>query len=194
MEKQEYVNTFQKILDWMSITINDVQRCLYTEKKDSLDKAQREFQEMRAAALPLIDRIRSQEEKNELEKRLLMLVPSLQAVAQAMETIIARTKTKCESSILFTEKGMGELTAVIAAVKELSRDTKDALATSNPHLKSHARAEMERITQMADGFAMEHQQRMIVGVCTPQASYIYVDMMDGLKRIVKELAYLAEHI
>ncbi len=194
MEKQEYVATFQKILEWMSITVNDVQRCMYTEKKDCLDKAQTELQEMRVSALPLIERVRSKEEKNELDRRLLMLVPSLQSIAQAVETILARTKIKCESAILFTDKGMGELAQVIAAVKELARDTRDSFATANPRLKSHARAEMERIIGLADNFAMEHQQRMIVGTCTPQASYLYVDIMDGLKRIVRELAFLAENV
>ncbi len=194
MEKQQYISMFHRILDWMSVTVDDVQRCFYADNKTRLDKAQKEFQEMRIAALPLIENIRSKAEKNELEKRLLMLVPSLQGIAQAMETILARTKIKCDSAILFTEKGMGELTQVISCVQELTRDTKDALATSNPRLKNHARSEMERITRMADNFALEHQQRLILGTCTPQASYLYVDMMDGLKRIVRELAYIAENV
>ena len=192
MDKQEYLGTFQRILDWMSVTVDDMKRCLYTDDKECLKKAQNKFKEMLVVALPLIDRARAQEEKGELEKRLLMLVPSLQRMAQAMETILVRTKTKCESAILFTEKGMGELTQVISSVNELTRDTRDVFATGNPRLKNHARAEMEKITRMADEFALEHQQRMIIGVCTPQASYLYVDMMDGLKKIASELAYLSE--
>jgi phosphate:Na+ symporter len=192
VDKQEYLDTFGRILDWMSVTLDDIKRCLYTDDKACLKKAQNEFKEMLVVALPLINRVRTQQEKDELEKRLLMLVPSLQGIAQAMETILARTKTKCESALLFTEKGMGELTQVISAVKELARNTKDVFFTGNPHLKSHARAEMEEIIQMADDFALEHQQRLIIGVCTPQASYLYVDVMDGLKRIARELAYLSE--
>ncbi len=192
MDKQEYLDTFQRILDWMSVTVDDMKRCLYADDKACLSKAQSEFKEMLVAALPLINKVSAQEEKSELEKRLLMLVPSLQRMAQAMETILVRTKTKCESAILFTEKGMGELTQVISSVKELTRDTRDIFATANPRLKSHARTEMDKITRMADDFSLEHQQRLIVGACTPQASYLYVDMMDGFKRIARELAYLAE--
>jgi len=143
-------------------------------------------------ALALIKRIMAQGEKNELEKKLLMLVPSLQKIAQATETILVRTKTKCESSILFTDKGLKELTQVITSVKELARDTGDVFTTGNPQLKRHTRAEMERITGMADDFVLEHQERLVTGTCTPQASYLYVDIMDALKRIAREVAYLAE--
>jgi phosphate:Na+ symporter len=192
MDKQEYLDTFGRILDWISVAVDDMKQCLYRDDKNYLKKAQNEFKEMLVVALPLVNRVRAQEEKDELEKRLLMLVPSLQSIAQAMETILARTKTKCESAILFTDKGMSELAQVISSVKQLTRDTKDVFVTGNPNLRNHARTEMEKITQMADDFALEHQQRMIIGVCTPQASYLYVDMMDGLKRIVRELAYLSE--
>ena len=192
MEKKEYIGAFERILDWMIIALDDVKRSFYSHDKDCVKSAQGEFKEMLVAALPLINRIIAQGEKNELEKKLLMLVPSLQKIAQAMDTILVRTKTKCDSAILFTEKGLGELSQVMSSVGELARDTKDALATGNPHLKSRTRTEMERITRMADDFADEHQQRLIIGVCTPQASYLYVDMMDGLKKIARELAYLSE--
>jgi Na+/phosphate symporter len=192
MEKQEYQGTLQQILASVSVTMDDVKRCLYSDDRSCLTRAQNEFKEMLFAALPLINSVMAQEEKNELEKRLLMLVPSLQRIAQAMDTILVRTKTKCESAILFTDKGMGELMQVVSSVGELARDTRDVFATGNPHLKSHARTEMEKVTRMADDFALQHQQRLIIGMCTPRASYLYVDMIDALKRIARELAYLSE--
>jgi Na+/phosphate symporter len=192
MENQEYLDAFERILDWMTVALDNVKQCLFSHDKQCLSGAQNEFKQMLVAALPLINRIIAQGEKNELEKKLLMLVPSLQKIAQAMETILVRTKTKCDSAILLTERGMGELTQVISSVKELTRDTRDVFATGNPNLRKHARAEMEKITKMADDFALEHQQRLIIGVCTPQGSYLYVDMMDAFKRIARELAYLAE--
>ena len=192
MEKQEYQETLQRILGWMTVALDNVKRCLYSHDQQCLAGAQNEFKEMLVAALPLINKVTSQPEKNELEKKLLTLVPSLQKIAQAMETVLMRTKTKCGSAILFTEKGMNELTQVLSSVRDLARDTGDVIATGNPHLKSAVKTEMERIFAMADDFAIEHQQRLILGFCTPQASYLYVDMLDALKRIARELAYLSE--
>jgi Na+/phosphate symporter len=192
MEKQEYQDALQKILGWMTVALDNVKRGLYSHDKQCLAGAQDEFKEMLVAALPLINRITAQPEKNELEKKLLTLVPSLQKIAQAMETVLVRTKTKCGSAILFTEKGMNEIIDVISSVRELARDTSDVIATGNPHLKKTVKTEMERISRMADDFALEHQQRLVLGSCTPQASYLYVDMLDALKRIARELVYLSE--
>jgi Na+/phosphate symporter len=192
MEKQEYQDALQKILGWMTVALDNVKRCLYSHDKQCLAGAQDEFKEMLVAALPLINKITAQPEKNELEKKLLTLVPSLQKIAQAMETVLVRTKTKCGSAILFTEKGMNEIIDVISSVRELARDTSDVIATGNPHLKKTVKTEMERISRMADDFALEHQQRLVLGSCTPQASYLYVDMLDALKRIARELVYLSE--
>jgi Na+/phosphate symporter len=192
MEKQEYQDMLKNILGSMTFALDDVKRCLNSLDKQCLAGAENEFKEMLVAALPLVNKVVAQPEKTELEKKLLTLVPSLQKIAQAVETILIRTKTKCGSAILFTEKGMNELTQVVSGVRDLARDTSDVFATGNPHLKRTLKTEMERVFQMADDFALEHQERFVLGLCTPLASYLYVDMLEALKRIARELAYLSE--
>ena len=192
MEKQQYVEMIGQILGFMFNTLEDVKRCLPSHDKQCLKGAEKEFREKLLEGLPLVTEVITQAHKSELEKRFLLLIPSLQKMAQAMETILVRTGTKIESQILFTDKGMSELKQILSGVKDLARDTKDALATDNPHLKKHIRTEMEKIIGMADDFALEHQERLILGFCTPQASYLYVDMLDALKRIARELVYLSE--
>jgi Na+/phosphate symporter len=192
MEKQQYIEMIEQVLNSMSGSLEDVKRCLPSHDKQCLKDAEKEFRGKLVGGLPLVTEVIAQEHKSELEKRFLLLVPSLQKMAQAMETILARTRTKIESQILFTDKGMSELKQIISEVKDLARDTKDALATDNPHLKKHIRKEMEETIGMANDFALEHQERLVLGFCTPQASYLYVDMLDALKRIARELVYLSE--
>jgi hypothetical protein len=45
---------------------------------------------------------------------------------------------------------------------------------------------------LVDEFEIIHQNRLITGVCMPQASYLYIDMTDSLKRIAKELSAFAD--
>ena len=68
MEKQEYQDTLQRILGWMTVALDNVKRCLYSHDQQCLAGAQNEFKEMLVAALPLINKVTSQPEKNELEK------------------------------------------------------------------------------------------------------------------------------
>lgn len=192
MEKQVYFETVRAILDSLHGAMDDLKRCLTSHDKQSLKKAETEFREMLNSSLPLVTKLVSSPEKDDLEKKLLMLVPSLQRIGMSVETLLARVRTKIESDILFTDKGLTELKHVILGVKDLARDTKDILATGNPHLRKEMKSEMEKLVKTADDFALEHQERLITGLCTPQASYLYLDMMDALKRTAHELVHVAE--
>jgi Na+/phosphate symporter len=192
MEKQQYAEMIGQILDSISSTLEDVKRCLPSHDKQCLKGAEKKFREKLVETLPLVTQLIAQAHKTEPERRFLMLIPSLQKMAQAMETILVRTGTKIESQILFTDKGLSELKQTLSGVNDLARDTKDVLATNNPRLKEHLSTEMKKVIGMADDFALEHQERLILGFCTPQASYLYVDMLDALKRIARELVYLSE--
>jgi len=192
MEKQEYVEMLGKILDSTSKSLEDVKRCLPSHDKHCLKDTEKEFRETLVEGLPLLNQLIKRGQKSEEDKNFLMLVPSLQKMGQSLETILVRTKTKIESQTLFTDKGMSELKEIISGVGDLVRDTKDVLVTHNPRLAKHVRTEMEKLIGRADDFALEHQERLMLGFCTPQASYLYVDMLDALKRIARELVYLSE--
>jgi Na+/phosphate symporter len=71
-------------------------------------------------------------------------------------------------------------------------DVKDYCMTKNPILKEQIKVDMENIRKLIDDFEIIHQNRLITGVCMPQASYLYIDMTDSLKRIAKELAVFAD--
>ncbi len=69
---------------------------------------------------------------------------------------------------------------------------KDYFTTRNPVIKDKIRSDTEKVREMIDEFDIVHQNRLITGICMPQASYLYIDMTDSLKRMAKELAALAD--
>jgi Na+/phosphate symporter len=71
-------------------------------------------------------------------------------------------------------------------------DVKDYYLTKNPILREKIGVDLEKVRQLADDFDIIHQDRLISGVCVPQASYLYVDMTDSLKRMAKELIAFAD--
>lgn len=192
MEKQVYADTVRAILDSTQEAMEDIKKCLTAHDKQCLKKAETEVRDMLTSSLPLVTELVSAPEKDNLEKKFLVLLPSLQRIGMSVQTILARARTKIDSDILFTDKGLSELKHVISGVKDLARDAKDTLATGNPHLRKEMKSEMERLVKTADDFALEHQERLITGLCTPQASYLYVDMMDALRRVARELVHVAE--
>jgi phosphate:Na+ symporter len=192
MEKQVYSDTVRAILDATQEAMEDIRKCLTSHDKQCLNKAETEVRDMLVSSLPLITGLVSVPEKDNLEKKFLVLLPSLQRIGMSVQTLLARARTKIDSDILFTDKGLSELRHVILGVKDLVRDAKDILTTGNPHLRREMKSEMEKLVKVADDFALEHQERLITGLCTPQASYLYIDMIDALKRTARELAHVAE--
>lgn len=192
MQEQEYLQTLNKIFDAMMSCLDQMIRCVPTHDKKCLEQADKEFITAATAGLPLVDRLTKQPEKDELEKKFLSLLPTLQRAGLAMDDVLSRIKRKIDAGILFTDKANAEITDVMRRVHDLVRDTKDFYATKNPTLFNTGRADFEKLVGLVHQYAEEHQQRMISGVCTPQGSYVYVDMIESLKRMATQLASLAK--
>ena len=82
---------------------------------------------------------------------------------------------------------------MMAVGKEFT-DLKDFCLTKNPILKEQVRVDMEEIRKLIDEYEIIHQNRLVTGVCMPQASYLYIDITDSLKRMAKELSVFAEKL
>jgi Na+/phosphate symporter len=74
------------------------------------------------------------------------------------------------------------------------RNTKDYIVTKNPVLKSEIEAGWEKIYKTIDEYAVIHQNRLIAGVCVPQASYLYLDIVDSIKRMSRGLIDFTEKV
>jgi len=98
---------------------------------------------------------------------------------------------KVESNVLFTDKALDEIKQLMVAVGAEFTDVKDFCFTRNPVLKKQIESDLDKVTKMIDEFDHVHQNRLITGVCMPQASYLYIDMTDSLKRMSRELAAFA---
>jgi Na+/phosphate symporter len=192
MEEREYQATLTQIFDAMMSCVGQAVKCVPTHDKKCLERAEKEFFNAATASLPLADRLTKQPEKNELDKKFLALLPTLQKTGLAMDDLLSRIRRKVEADMLFTDKANAEITEIMKRVIDLTRDTKDIFVTRNPRLLNNVKADLDKVIASADGYASEHQQRMITGVCTPKASYIYVDMIESLRRMAVNLVSLAE--
>jgi len=130
-------------------------------------------------------------DKTETEQKFLTALPHLQRVALALDSLLDKMEIKVESNILFTDKALDEIKQLMVAVGAEFTDVKDFCFTRNPVLKKQIESDLDKVTKMIDEFDHVHQNRLITGVCMPQASYLYIDMTDSLKRMSRELAAFA---
>jgi Na+/phosphate symporter len=103
-------------------------------------------------------------------------------------------EAKVGSNILFSEKALSEIRDLYTIMQEQFRDTKDYVITKNPGLRDSIRQHMEKMFKAIEELAIVHQNRLITGICMPQASYLYLDITDSLKRISRGLVDFTDKV
>jgi Na+/phosphate symporter len=192
MDEKEHVRVIGESLNSLGKTVDDLKKCLFSRDKRRMKETAKEFYASLKLSLPMFDEVMERAEKNQVDKRLIALLPMLQQTGIAVEDLVSAVQTTLDAEVSLTDKALAEISELMSLLKDLARDTTDVLATGNQHFRKYVLASAERIRQRVNECAVEHQQRLIIGACTPRASFIYLDMISSLKRIAQELARLCE--
>jgi len=192
MEDGQYIETISGILDAVVPILEDTRRCIFKDDKKCLEDAQELRTGSLRSCLPLAEELTGKKEKSVPELKFLTILPSLQKLGIEMGDFLGAAAKKVDSSTPFTDKALNEIKDVIGVAAGLARDAKDFFLTKNPHLARQIQTELSILYQMADDFSVEHQDRLIKGLCSPKASYLYLEMMASLKRAMRELASVSE--
>ena len=192
MDEKEHVRVIGESLSSFGKTVDDLKKCLFSRDKRRMKETVKDFYTSLKLSLPVFDEVMERAEKSQVDKRLLGLLPMLQQTGIATEDLVRAVQTTLEAEVSLTDKALAEISELMSLLKDLARDTNDVLTTGNQHFCKYVLASAERIQQRVNECAVEHQRRLIVGVCTPRASFIYLDIIHSLKRIAQELALLCE--
>jgi Na+/phosphate symporter len=194
MEEKRLVNRFN---DAFAITVpilDNIKKGFITQKLDIMRENKAKFREMVKSKAVSIMKIIEEPNKSEADKEYLLLIPLFQTIGLALENLINKMETKVELKILFSEKALNEIKELYAILEEQFRDSRDYIATKNPVLKANIKAGYEKVFNTADGYAVIHQDRLIKGICMPEASYLYLDIIDSIKRISRGLIDFSEKV
>lgn len=192
MDEKEYAKVIAEVLGSLGQTIDDLKKCLFSRNKHLMNETKRNVLTSVKASVPLFEGIVEKKEKNALDQAFLELLPSLQRLGIAVTDLLGGVQVAVDTEIPLTEKAFGEISEMMALLKDLARDTNDVLATRNSHFRAYAVSSVEHLLQRTYECGLGHQQRVVVGVCTPKASFLYLDLMDSVKRIAQELGCLCE--
>ncbi|HNT43326.1 MAG TPA: hypothetical protein PKN85_02635 [Syntrophorhabdaceae bacterium] len=191
MEEREITERICNLFEETVPILNNIYRGFVGQKINLLKESRTKFRESLKERLPGIEKVVEQKDKTEAEQKFLTALPHLQRVALALDSLLDKMEIKVESNVLFTDKALDEIKQLMVAVGAEFTDVKDFCFTRNPVLKKQIESDLDKVTKMIDEFDHVHQNRLITGVCMPQASYLYIDMTDSLKRMSRELAAFA---
>ncbi len=108
--------------------------------------------------------------------------------------LLSSVRTMVDDSVPFTERAMREINSLFEKGMELLECARDALVTENRILLRHVLASGAQYSQLANDYAMAHQQRLVEGVCLPQASTVYLGMLEHLKGVGRHAHRVAEEL
>lgn len=192
MDERDITERICKLFEDTVPILHNIYKGFMGQKLNLLKESRTKFRESLVAVRPNVEKIVEDTDKNEAEQMFMAALPHLQRIALALDNLLDKMEAKVESNVLFTDKALDEIKQLMIAVAAEFVDVKDYCSTRNPVLKKQIEANLEKVTNLINEYDSVHQNRLISGVCMPQASYLYIDMTDSLKRMSRELSAFAE--
>ena len=124
----------------------------------------------------------TKEEKGQL-KELIAAAGQLQLVGEGLKGMLPLVRNKIKEDILFSNKGVLELKYLFENPRKVLTSAGDALLTGNLVIVKYVMEEGLRLNELGDEYAIEHEDRIISGVCIPKASPLYLNLIDCLSRV-----------
>lgn len=194
MEEKEMVQNLHGMFERAVPMLENMRQAFRAQNEGALTEAERNFVEIFQSYLPLTEAIMDNKEKNDSERKFALLLIPLQKIASAIINMIGRRKRIMDGGLCFTDKAVNEVEDLFILLEEQFVDTRDFIVTGNPLLKSRIETLCSKIAQVADQDAMEHQNRLVTGLCSPRSSYYYLEIVDSFKNISRNLVDLSERL
>ncbi len=124
--------------------------------------------------------------------RLHSVLSRVQIIAENLAGLTDPLQKKIGSAVLFSEKAVGQTNYLFDLEMGLLRSVLDTILTENDFLKKYLAGEGRKIVQAANDFATEHEDRLIEGLCQPQAAPIFLAILDRFRTMAQQEIELAE--
>lgn len=194
MDEKEVTGRFVEVFNIIIRILADMKKGFLTQNEPEIKRSIERFRTGMKTGTQFVDKIIAEKDKDEPEKKFATMLLTFQVVILGVENLMHKMETKVRSKILFSQKAINEIEVLYSSMEGLFVDFKDYVITKNPHLKDKIIEGREFINKTINEYDVVHQQRLITGVCMPEASYLYLDMTDSFKRIAKGIRDLTEKI
>ncbi|MEP9410388.1 MAG: hypothetical protein HRF42_03135 [Candidatus Brocadia sp.] len=120
---------------------------------------------------------------NESIKSLIAVVSHIEMATNGLDSILQHVKTKVNEGVLFSDKGVNEISHLFRDVLDMLKTAGDIILTRNEILKKYVIDKYESINRLIDAYSEEHEDRLIKGLCQPKSSSLYLSIVDALAKV-----------
>lgn len=142
----------------------------------------------------LLKELESHKEELDKIKELIPVPGHLERLGDNCESIISATRTKIRDGMLFSDRAVSEINFLFKSLVELIKGVGDIILTKNILLSKHIVVESDKINDKASDYATLHEERLVLGICNPKTSSLFLDILDSLKGVSFHLKKIAQTI
>ena len=126
---------------------------------------------------------RKPEAEQKMLRRLDTLLNRLGTIDANLARLADPINKKIQGAVLFSDKAVAQTNYLFDQHAGMIRSLLDIVKTDNQFLKNYMGNEGRNLVQACADYATEHQDRLIEGVCTPQAAPIFLAILDAMRRV-----------
>ncbi len=124
------------------------------------------------------------ERSNEDIKHFIPLPEHFDRVGKGLNKLFNATKKKIREDALFSDKSVKEAYKLFDETLVLLKSVSNCISTSNGDLAKHMDGNGKRLCELADEYAIFHEDRLIAGVCVPKSAPIYLDILESFSSVI----------
>jgi Na+/phosphate symporter len=106
------------------------------------------------------------------------------SIGKGLNTLFKATKKKIKEDILFSDKSVKETYKLFDETLVLLNSVSHCISTSDGDLAKHMDGNGKRLCELADEYAIFHEERLIAGVCSPKSAPVYLDILESFSSVI----------
>ena len=178
---------------------------------DAFDTAYRAFCERdKSAAAQVLEKIeKAQEKSNQImayviktsavagesaEKEVSIVhnnVADIMRIAEIADNFVKYTERLCDNQLSLSETAATGTNEMVDTIHKLFQFTKELILTGDLSLLPHIDSIEDKIDNYRKNLIDGHIERVNTGVCTPEISSVYINMVSNLERLGDHITYVA---
>lgn len=116
---------------------------------------------------------------NEKIKSLLAVLNSIGLAVNGLDSMLRNVRFKICEKIIFSDMGLNEIRNVFNAILDFLKTAGEAISTRNSELAKYVFDKSCNLEKLAVKYAETNEDRLITGECPPEASPVFVNIVDG---------------
>ena len=134
----------------------------------------------------------NEDEHTEVE-HLMSICSDIERIGDHAENISENAAQMIKDEVVFTEKGMQEITNIINVTLDCVKNAIICIADNDKHAISEVRRLETEVDSLEDKYRENHIKRMSQGECNTVAGIVFLDIIGNLERVTDHANNLADY-